>query len=77
MKRWTGCTATLHSLLRKRGMSRNVGTTTAAREQPGGREHWNAFSAQKGACQCRFAISDSLRNTLLRKMIESRRARKK
>ena len=32
-------------------------------EQPGGREHWNAFSAQKGACQCRFAICDSMRNT--------------
>ena len=27
------------------------------REQPAACEHWNTFSAQKGACQCRFAIS--------------------
>ena len=32
-------------------------------KQPGGREHLNTFSAQKSACQCRFAISDSMRNT--------------
>ena len=35
-------------------MRRDAGTTTSAREQPGGREHWNTFSAQKGACQCRL-----------------------
>ena len=35
----------------------------SAREQPGGRMHWNTFSAQKGACQCRVAISNSMRNT--------------
>ena len=44
-------------------MRRTAITTTSASEQLGGREHWNTFSAQKGACQCRIAISDSMRNT--------------
>ena len=30
-------------------MRRNVGATIAAREQPGGREHWNTLSAQTPA----------------------------
>ena len=57
-------------------MRRNAGTTTSAREQPSGREHWNTFSAQKGACQCRFALSNSMHfcvwiSSFLRRRIES------
>ena len=59
---WSSPTGTLLSLL-KAGLDAqrgNAGTITSAREQPGDREHWNTFSAQKGACQCCFALSNSM-----------------